>query len=252
MKNKKTIFITGGAGRIGLSLAIQLVNNKENVLIGDLNKKKLNKIKKTINSKHLEVFSGDLTKIRNIDKLIKFGISKFGQINSAVHCLYPTSRGWGTKFENLKEKYLNKDIQNQLGGTIFFSQRILKYFLKQKEGNLILVSSIQGIQSPKFDHYNNLNMSSPIEYSAVKAGVISITKYLSKYYRNKNIRVNCISPGGIEDNQPSLFKKRYKLSCNSKGLLSAKDVSNSIKFLLSDETKYFNGQNLVVDDGWSL
>ena len=95
-------------------------------------------------------------------------------------------------------------------------------------------------------------MSSPIEYSAVKAGVISITKYLSKYYRNKNIRVNCISPGGIEDNQPSLFKKRYKLSCNSKGLLSAKDVSNSIKFLLSDETKYFNGQNLVVDDGWSL
>ena len=137
MKNKKTTLITGGAGRIGLSLAIQLVNNKENVLIGDLNKKKLNKIKKTINSKHLEVFSGDLTKIRNIDKLIKFGISKFGQINSAVHCLYPTSRGWGTKFENLKEKYLNKDIQNQLGGTIFFSQRILKYFLKQKEGNLI-------------------------------------------------------------------------------------------------------------------
>ena len=102
MKNKKTTLITGGAGRIGLSLAIQLVNNKENVLIGDLNKKKLNKIKKTINSKHLEVFSGDLTKIRNIDKLIKFGISKFGLINSAVHCLYPTSRGWGTKFENLK------------------------------------------------------------------------------------------------------------------------------------------------------
>ena len=52
MKNKKTTLITGGAGRIGLSLAIQLVNNKENVLIGDLNKKKLNKIKKTINSKH--------------------------------------------------------------------------------------------------------------------------------------------------------------------------------------------------------
>ena len=85
------------------------------------------------------MFSSDLTKIRNIDKLIKFGILKFGQINSAVHCLYPTSRGWGTKFENLKEKYLNKDIQNQLGGSIFFSQRILKYFLKQKEGNLILV-----------------------------------------------------------------------------------------------------------------
>ena len=105
-----------------------------------------------------------------------------------------------------------------MGGTIFFSQRILKYFLKQNEGKLILVASIQGIQPPKFDHYKNLNMSSPIEYSAIKAGVISITKYLSKYYKNKNIRVNCISPGGIEDNQPSLFKKRYKFSCNTKSI----------------------------------
>ena len=146
--------------------------------------KKLNLIKK-INSKHLEIFHGDLTKIRNIDKFIKFGVSKFGKINSAVHCSYPTSRGWGTKFENLKEKYLYEDIQKQLGGTLIFSQRIIKYFLKIKEGNLILVSSIQGIQSPKFDHYNNLNMSSPIEYSAIKAGVISITKYLSKYYKKK-------------------------------------------------------------------
>ena len=146
MKNKKTTLITGGAGRIGLSLAIQLLKNKENVLICDLNKKKLNQIKKKNNSKYLEVFSSDITKIKNIDKLIKFGISKFGKINSAVHCSYPTSSGWGTKFENLKEKYLNKDIQNQLGGTIFFSQRILKYFLKQNEGHIILVSSIQGIQ----------------------------------------------------------------------------------------------------------
>ena len=58
-------------------------------------------------------------------------------------------------------------------------------------------------------------MSSPIEYSAIKAGVISITKYLSKYYK-KNIRVNCISPGGIEDNQPSLFKKDIKFHVTQK------------------------------------
>ena len=71
--------------------------------------------------------------------------------------------------------------------------------------NLVLISSIQGIQAPKFEHYKNLNMNSPIEYSAIKSGIISITKYLSKYYRNKNIRINCVSPGGIKDNQPRLF-----------------------------------------------
>ena len=50
-------------------------------------------------------------------------------------------------------------------------------------------------------------MVSPIEYSASKAGIISITKYLAKKYMNKNIRVNCLSPGGIDDNQPKIFKK---------------------------------------------
>ena len=95
-------------------------------------------------------------------------------------------------------------------------------------------------------------MSSPIEYSAIKAGVISITKYLSKYCKKKHIRVNCISPGGIEDKQPITFKNRYKLSCDSKGLLNPKDVANSIIFLLSNKSQYINGQNLIVDDGWSL
>ena len=95
-------------------------------------------------------------------------------------------------------------------------------------------------------------MTSPIEYSVIKAGIISLTKYLSKYFRKKNIRVNCVSPGGIEDNQHSKFKKRYRESCNSKGLLNSKDVVSAIKFLISSDSKYINGHNLIVDDGWSL
>ena len=104
----------------------------------------------------------------------------------------------------------------------------------------------------RVDHYNNLNMVSPIEYSAIKSGIISITKYLSKYFRKKNIRVNCVSPGGINDNQPKSFRERYKKSCNSKGLLDGKDISKTILFLLSEESKYINGQNIIVDDGWTL
>ena len=252
MKKNNTVLITGGAGRIGTILARQLVQKKENVVIGDFNKKKLNKIKKKLNSKYLDIFHGDLTKSKNIDQLIKYTIKRFGNISSAVHCSYPISKGWGTKFENLNEKFLNEDLIKQLGGTILFSQRIMQYFLKQKKGNLILISSIQGFQAPKFEHYKNLKMVSPIEYSAIKAGVISITKYLSKYHKKKNIRVNCISPGGIEDNQPKIFKQRYKSSCNSKGLLNSEDVANLINFLLSDKSQYINGQNLIIDDGWSL
>ena len=249
---KKTIIITGGAGRIGSTLAADLIKHDHNVLLGDINNSKLLKIKKKLNSKNIEIFQGDLTTKKNIDRFIKFGVKKFKNIHAAVHCSYPTSKKWGARLEDLKEINLKSDLQNQLGGSIIFSQRIMKYFLKKKKGNLILISSIQGIQAPKFDHYKNLNMTSTIEYSAIKSGIISITKYLSKYYKNKNIRINCVSPGGIKDNQPKLFTKRYRQSCNTKGLLDGEDVSKLILFLLSDKSKYITGQNLIIDDGWSL
>ncbi len=95
-------------------------------------------------------------------------------------------------------------------------------------------------------------MTSPIEYSAVKSGIISITKYLAKYCGKKNIRVNCITPGGILDNQPKIFKQKYKKSCLNKGLLDSADLNGTILYLLSEESKYVNGQNIIIDDGWSL
>ena len=249
---KKTIIVTGGAGRIGSTLAADLVKHDHKVLLGDINNSKLLKIKKKLNSKNIETFQGDLTTKNNIDRFITFGVKKFKNIHAAVHCSYPTSKKWGARLEDLEEIHLKNDLQNQLGGSIIFSQRIMKYFVKQKKGNLILISSIQGIQAPKFNHYKNLNMTSPIEYSAIKSGIISVTKYLSKYYKNRNIRINCVSPGGIKDNQPKLFIKRYRQSCNSKGLLDGEDISKLILFLLSDKSKYITGQNLIIDDGWSM
>lgn len=95
-------------------------------------------------------------------------------------------------------------------------------------------------------------MTSPIEYSAVKSGIISITKYLAKLYKKNNIRINCISPGGIIDGQPKKFLKNYLKSTGTKGMLEPEDLNSAISFLLSDDSRYVNGQNIVIDDGWSL
>ena len=252
-KIKKTIIITGAAGKIGSALATDLIKQGNKVLLGDVDKLRLLKIKKKLNSKNVHIFQADLTTKSEIDKFIQCGLKKFKNIDSAVHCSYPRSKKYGAKFEDLEEANLKEDLYYQLGSSIIFSQRIIKYFLKKKKGNLILISSIQGVQSPKFDHYKGSNMVSPIEYSAVKSGIIAITKYLSKYYRNKNIRINCVSPGGVRDKKHSkLFINKYRQSCNSKGLLNGEDISKLITFLLSDESRYIAGQNLIIDDGWSV
>ena len=252
INNKKVILITGGAGRIGSALARELIGQKHQIILGDISISKLKKLKKSLNSKNVDIFKSDLTKEKNIDSLINFALKKFKKIDAAVHCSYPQSKTWGKKFENLNGKDLKEDLSNQLGGTIIFCQKIIKHFLKVRNGNLILISSIQGVQSPKFEHYKNLNMANPIEYSAIKSGIISITKYLAKYYKKRNLRINCVSPGGIKDNQSKIFMRRYKQSCNSKGLLSGSDVSKLIMFLISDDSSYIHGQNFIIDDGWSL
>lgn len=243
LKNK-VVIVTGSNGRIGTQVLKDLINKKAIVISCDVKKPKI----KYLNN----FFKIDVTNQESTKKFLNFVKKKFNRIDALIHCAYPKTRDWGKSFEKLKYSSLSKNLSFQLGGTILLSQQIIKIFKKQNFGNLVLLSSIQGVVAPKFEHYKGTKMTSPIEYSAIKSGIISITKYLAKYVKKTKIRVNCISPGGILDNQPANFLKAYKKSCNSKGMLDPKDVSNTIIFLCSKESEYINGQNIIVDDGWSL
>ena len=206
-------------------------------------------IKKFINNKKAYFYKCDVT-----DPLqLRSCLNKINdEISVAIHAAYPKSKGFGTRFEDLKFENLTSDLSLQLGSAIIFSQQIMKLFLKQGKGNLIHLSSIQGFSTPKFEHYENTDMVSPIEYSAIKAGIISITRYLAKYYRGKGVRINCISPGGILHNQPSSFLTKYRQTCNHKGMLDSNDLSGIVSFLISEQSKTITGQNFIIDDGWSL
>lgn len=197
-------------------------------------------------------FVADTSNAAGIDCLVSEVCASIGSIDAAVHCAYPRSQGWGAKFEDIQESDLLQDLNMQLGGAILFSQRILRCFQEQGYGNLIHLSSIQGVRAPKFEHYAGTSMSSPVEYAAIKAGIISIVRWLAKYSSNQNIRVNCVSPGGILDGQPDTFLKRYRESCINFGMLSAEQVASVVTFLLSPDAAAINGQNIIIDDGWTL
>tara|TARA_Y100001968_G_C19348976_1_gene713594 strand:- start:336 stop:1109 length:774 start_codon:yes stop_codon:yes gene_type:complete len=254
--SNQTILITGAAGRIGAATAEEALREGAKVILGDISINKLNslvqKLSDTFPSEMIYSINTDITSLEGISLLIEKAISFSNHLNGAVHCAYPTSSGWGSGIENLEFKNLSQDLTNQLGGAILFSKEVMKVFDSQGFGNLIHISSIQGIRPPKFDHYQGTSMVSPIEYAAIKAGIIAISSWLAKYYRNKNIRVNCISPGGILDSQPESFIKRYRNSCTNIGLLNSDQISSSIIFLLSEESIAINGQNIIIDDGWTL
>ena len=252
MLNNLVVAITGGAGVIGSQFSKAIVKNKGKVIIGDNDETRSEKLINELGEENAVFVKCDLTNEKKIDFFIQKGLKRFNKIDAAIHCSYPRSNKWGTKFEELTISDLEYNLTSQLGGAIIFSQKIVNLFTKQGYGNLIHLSSIQGITSPKFEHYKGTAMNSPIEYSAIKSGIISITKYLAKYLKGKNIRVNCISPGGIINGQPQSFLNRYKESCLSKGMLDASDLCGAAIFLLSQNSQYINGQNIIIDDGWSL
>ena len=253
--SSKCILITGAAGRLGSAVAIHSFKAGAKLILTDIAKPQLLHLHdylSRIDSDRVYSFPEDLTLDQGIESL-------FGKISTlpvvmdgAVHCSYPRSEGWGTPFEDLTSTNLFSDLNSQLGGAILISQRILKVFQENQGGSLVHLSSIQGVQPPKFDHYIGTSMTSPVEYAAIKSGIISITRWFAKYFSNQNIRVNCVSPGGIISGQPESFRKRYRDSCTNIGMLSPSHVSSTVVFLLSCHSLAINGQNLVVDDGWTL
>ena len=95
-------------------------------------------------------------------------------------------------------------------------------------------------------------MTMPVEYAAIKSGIQHLTKYITKYTFGTKFRANCISPGGILNNQNKKFLDAYNSNCRSKGMLDVDDIIGTTLFLSSDLSNYICGQNIIVDDGFSV
>jgi NAD(P)-dependent dehydrogenase (short-subunit alcohol dehydrogenase family) len=248
------IMILGCNGRIGKSLTLELFKqNHELILVDKIISKELEKKLKKYKKQNFYLEKIDLNNEKSIQKLLEKVKKNNKTLDAVINCIYPADKYWGKyDLKDINKKILDRHFSNHLSNLIIITKHLTNFFIKQKKGNLIFLSSIQGLGAPKFEHYQNTSMRSPIEYSIIKSGIINMTKYLAKYFKGKNIRFNCISPGGIRDNQPKTFIKKYKESCLSKGLLDSEDLLSAFKFLISEESKYVNGQNIIIDDGWSL
>ena len=262
MLKDKVVVITGGAGRIGSEFVKSVVENNGIAIIADINEEFANKTIEKIShdlkekiedfSSKILFFNLDISSKGSIQNLIETLNKRFERIDALVNNAYPKSKNYGKKFFEIEMEDFNEFSNLHLGGYFNISQQFIKYFLEQKYGNIINISSIQGIGAPAFETYEGTSMHSPLEYTVVKHGLLGMTKYMAKMFKKNGIRVNAISPGGILDNQPEIFLEQYKKRCGTKGMLDSKDLTGALLYLLGDNSKYVNGQNIVVDDGFSL
>ena len=127
--------------------------------------------------------------------------------------------------------------------------------IKQKKSSIINISSTYGIVGPDQKIYVRKKTGQTFyknpAYPTAKGAVISFTKYLAAYWGQKGVRVNSISPGGIENKQSKAFIKKYSHKTLLGRMAKTKDIVGVVKFLCSNESDYITGSNIVVDGGWT-
>jgi len=254
MTTPRWILISGASGLLGSSISADLLAHSDYyLLLADIYTAQLKNTYSTeISSGRVSCFEVDMSTESGITRCFDFIQEEGIVLSGALNAAYPRSAGWGAPIHNLEEENLFYDLSAQLGGSILFSKHVINHFLAHTGGTLIHLSSIQGVSAPKFQHYAGTDMHSPIEYSAIKAGLIASVKWLAKYYANSNIRVNAVSPGGIISNQPASFVSRYREDCTNIGMLEPSMIANVVTFLFSQAAHAINGQNMFVDEGWPL
>ncbi|MBT9493232.1 MAG: SDR family oxidoreductase [Paucibacter sp.] len=253
--NGKVVMVTGGAGLLGRAFCSAIAASGGIALVADIalqsSKSAADEICTAHPGKAIAV-ELDITDKESIVRAISASQKMFGKIDAIINNAYPRNSSYGRRVEDVSYEDFCQNLGMHAGGYFLVMQQFAEYFRKQGHGNIINMSSIYGFMAPRFDVYEGTSMTMPVEYAAIKAGVIHLTKYFAQYLKGSNIRVNAISPGGIFNNQPEVFLNKYMSYCSSKGMLNESDVIGVLLFLLSDSSLFVNGQNIVIDDGFSI
>lgn len=252
LENKK-IIIAGAGGLLGSKLASAALVAGAEVIATDKDTSLITRrLPPPVDHRHIERLHLVELDVNNESQIRRFFDSAQG-VSGAVNCTYPRTPSYGMHFFDVTLDSFNENVSAHLGSAFLFSQQCAAYFLRTgSDFSLVNIASIYGVCAPKFDVYKDTNMTMPVEYAAIKSAIVQLGRYISAYVRDSRFRVNTVSPAGILDNQPSSFLEAYRRNTNGRGMLDADDVVGAILFLLSNQSRFITGQNIIVDDGFTL
>ena len=244
----KTYLITGAYGRIGSRLCDFLIKNGATVIAVGRNEKKLNDLKKKMEDVH--IFKTDVGNENDIVSLWKKLKKSFKRIDVLIN---NAGKNIPSKFEEFTGKEWDDVMSVNLKGMFIMCREGVKTKLLKGGSSIINISSIYGIVAPDKRIYGKSGLNCSVAYAVSKGGVIQLTRYLSTYLADKKIRVNTISPGGIFNNQPEFFHKKYVEKTPFRRMGKEEDLFGAVVLLSSEKSSgYITGENIVVDGGFTV
>ena len=239
----KTAIVTGASGGMGLECVKQLEQNNIKVLMLDIKEPPANFLKKNINTQFKKI---DLTKFKNLNSIINQFYSKHKTVDYLVNTTGVLLFGKDVSAVDIDFKVWDKVFDINLKTMASLAKIIIPKMKKNNFGSMVHISSIDALAGD----------DKPQDaYGASKAAMIRLSKSLAIQFASKNIRSNIILPGPIE----TPMQDRWKKNPNAKKQISSliplqrvgkpKDVVNAIMFLLSDQSQYITGTEIIIDGG---
>jgi NAD(P)-dependent dehydrogenase (short-subunit alcohol dehydrogenase family) len=260
LKNKIAV-VTGALGLLGKQHCFALSEVGANVIVCDLDDKACRSFAASLPESGLGIAS-DITDINSVRELRNKVLLEFGKIdilvnNAAINDMFenPAMAAELSMFENFPLESFQKSLDVNVTGTFICSQVLGTEMAKVGKGSIINIASTYGVVAPDQsiykDEQGNQKFFKSASYPVTKGAVISFTKFLAAYWGSKGVRVNALSPGGVENKQDSYFINNYSHKTPLGRMAHPEDYKGALVFLASDASSYMTGANLIVDGGWT-
>ena len=251
----ETAAVVGGAGRIGRVLCRALAEAGADVAIVDLEQRPAEELAAEIAAatgrKTLAV-AADSTDAASLDAAVRHIASELGPMKMLVNSAQFRGRGfYSSRVEDYPREAWEQVLEVNLTGVHLSCQAFGRRMIEHGGGRIVNLASTYGVVSPDPRIYGASGVNSPVAYAASKAGVVQLTRYLAVHWREQNIRVNCLVPGGVFDNQGAEFVEKYCERTPLGRMATAEDYQGAILFMLSPASAYMTGAVLTVDGGWT-
>lgn len=258
----RTAVVTGGCGILGRRFAEGLAEFGANVAIVDLDQAAADAAAADVASRHAARAKGyacDITNpdtVRNTADAIE---ADLGPVSILLNNAASKTRDIDAFFapvEKFSQETWREIMSVNLDGMFTVAQMFGGRMAERGYGAIVQTASIYGLMAPdqriyEGSEYLGRAINTPAVYTASKAGVIGLTKHLATYWAAKGVRVNTLTPGGVESGQNETFKQRYGARVPFGRMARADEMVGAMLFLVSDAASYVTGQNIAVDGGLS-
>ena len=199
----------------------------------------------------------DLTKEDEIRAAAQEALTQMGGLDGLVHSAALTGQGgglragWVAPFEAQSVEAFEYSLRVQVVSSFVLLQELAPALKESGRGTVVFLGALSGMVAPFMPLYEGLAGQPPIGYSATKGAVHQLVKHFAALLAPE-VRVNCVTPGGLLRGQPEELVRRYKAQVPLRRMGTEADLIGPIVFLLSDAAAYVTGHNLVVDGGYTV